>query len=57
MAPSVSVTRFSEEGKGGELLCVVTVFKVHMLELSIINTLSSYSDLINSVTEYLIRQL
>ena len=32
----MSVTRFSEEGKEGELLCVVMVFKVHMLELSII---------------------
>ena len=36
VAPSVSVTSFSEEGKEGELLCVVMVFKVHMLELSII---------------------
>ena len=40
VAPSVSVTRFSEEGKEGELLCVVIVFKVHMLALSIINTTS-----------------
>ena len=32
----MSVTRFSEEGKEGELLCVVMVFKVHMLALSII---------------------
>ena len=36
----MSVTRFSEEGKEGELLCVVIVFKVHMLALSIINTTS-----------------
>ena len=40
MAPSVSVTRFSEEGKEGELLSVVIIFKVHMLELSIINITS-----------------
>ena len=37
MAPSVSVTKLSEEGKEGELLSVVIVFKVHMLELSILN--------------------
>ena len=33
----MSVIRFSEEEKEGELLSVVIVFKVHMLELSIIN--------------------
>ena len=32
----MSGTRFSEEEEG-ELLCVVIVFKVHMLELSIIS--------------------
>ena len=31
----MSVTRFSEEEKEGELLYVAIVFKVHMLELSI----------------------
>ena len=30
----MSVTRFSEEEKEGELLSVVIIFKVHMLELS-----------------------
>ena len=35
----MSVTRFSEEGKEGELLCVVMVFKVHILPLSIIREL------------------
>ena len=33
----MSVTRFSEEEKEGELLSVAIVFKVHMLELSVIN--------------------
>ena len=33
----MSITRVSEEEKEGELLSVVIVFKVHMLELSIIN--------------------
>ena len=33
----MSVTKLSEEEKEGELLSVVMVFKVHMLELSIIN--------------------
>ena len=33
----MSITRVSEEEKEGELLSVVMVFKVHMLELSIIN--------------------
>ena len=31
------VTRFSEEEREGELLSMVIIFKVHMLELSIIN--------------------
>ena len=35
--PFCALTRFSEEEKEGELLSVVIVFKVHMLELSIIN--------------------
>ena len=33
----MSVIKLSEEEKEGELLSVVIVFKVHMLELSIIN--------------------
>ena len=31
------VTRFSEEEREGELLSMVIIFKVHMLELSILN--------------------
>ena len=33
----MSITRVSEEEKEDELLSVVMVFKVHMLELPIIN--------------------
>ena len=33
----MSVTKLSEEEKEGELLSVVIIFKVHMLELFIIN--------------------
>ena len=37
MAPSVVVIKLSEEEKESELLSVVIIFKVPMLELSIIN--------------------
>ena len=33
----MSVTKLGEEEKEGELLSVVIIFKVHMLELFIIN--------------------